>query len=303
MIDKEFLSEMEGTFREIKKPVVLFPFNEYCKYMVNRYHDDILYIIDDKKGWKYRGIDILEDISGDPGSFFCCSIQFNNELVGRIKSSERYKKQRIYFFPKTDKYKKDKDPFHNIRFYYELKREMEYRGIVSMLDHNKIFTLLEMLKACRGLGGKICEYGVWLGGSAFAIGKALKYLNIDKELFLIDLFELLDAKSDHAIMCLDEIKYLMSFYNKCRFFQTDLEKNIDLIKDESFSFIHYDAPFNEKVLENLYDSLLKGGIMVIDNYNNTIGNFALFDKWFRKNSPNTPIFSPGNINQGIFFKN
>lgn len=303
MIDETLINEMIEVFREAEKPAALLPFNIYSKYIANRFRDDILCIIDKMHiGWKYRGIEIT-GMDVLPASYFCCSVEFNNELVGMIKSDNHYSKQKIYYFPESDKYKKNKGPFSDIWFYYELKREMEYKGIVSMLDENKLFTLMEMLKASINIKGKVLEYGVWLGGSAFCIAKLLSVLDKDKEFIMIDLFERMDPNSKYAIMCLDEIIEMFSFYKKSKFHEIDFERNTDILNGESFCFIHYDAPYNVKVLQALYNALMPGGIMVIDNFNNTIGNYALFEKWFKENASSVPVFSPGNINQGIFFKN
>lgn len=307
-IDKSMLMEMLNKINDAGKPVVLFPFNNYCKYILNLYKKDIICVIDNmRNGWTYRGMEILDIDKGmemgiETECYFCCSAEFKDELVGQIKAHRNYNGQIIYYFPERDKYKKNKDPYEDLRFYHDIRKEMAYRGIITMLDDKKLFTLLEMLKACQGIEGAVLEYGVWLGGSAFAIAKALDHMSEHKILILADLFEKADKNSAYSIMCLDEIRSNLSFYNNCIIKQINLEKNPDYLEDKKFCFIHYDAPFNEGVIRYMHESLVPGGIIVIDNYNNTIGNHALFDRWFTEHALSVPVFSPGNINQGIFLK-
>ncbi len=306
-INTSILKDMLEILPEAEKPVVIFPFNNYSKYLFNIYHEDIAGIMDDDKpGWSYRGNKIIsldQSMKLNAGSFFCCSVQFNNELTGSIKAHRLFKNQKIYYFPALDKYKKEKDPYKDLQFYSHLQKEMDYQEIVTMLDPGKLFTLLEMLKACKSIEGDILEYGVWLGGSAFAIAKALKHNAIDKDLILVDRFEESDQNSAYSVMCIDEIRHNLSFFDRIKIVQTDFEKDPAFFDGLKFAFIHYDAPYNEGVLMHLHKSLSAGGIMIIDNYNNTIGNYALYDRWFSLNTPSKPIFSSVNINQGIFIKN
>ncbi len=306
-LDTGLLSEMIDRLDGEEAPITLIPFNNYAKYLLNLSGDRISAVIDNERdGWRYRGRKIMsldEAMEVPARAFLCCCPDFSNEYAGMIKGHNSYGGQRIFVFPPTEKYKKDKEAFRDIMFYRHLEKEMHYRDIHTMLDRGKIFTLLEFLKSCKTIKGDVLEYGVWLGGSAFALAKAMEYSNMDKDLVLADLFELSDSKSAYSIMCMDEIHFNLSFFKRLRLIQANLEKNPDILAGLSFAFIHYDAPFSRDVLQQLYKSLSAGGIMVIDNYNNTIGNFALFDKWFTSQTDVKPMLSPGNLNQGIVIKN
>jgi hypothetical protein len=166
--------------------------------------------------------------------------------------------------------------------------------------------------------GDIVECGVWKGGSVMAIAKTLLVLkNYDKELYLFDTFEGMpkptefdvsygdkhtalkefeDLKidnnsSDWSRIELDEVKnnVFSTGYNKEKFhfIKGKVEDTIPKFSPETISILRLDTDWYESTrheLIHLFPRLVKGGVIIIDDYGFWEGAKRAVDEYFEENN-------------------
>ena len=149
------------------------------------------------------------------------------------------------------------------------------------------------------IAGDIVECGVWKGGSIMAIAKTLLALkSYDKELYLFDTFEGMprptefdisyndklaikhfeerkidNNSSDWSRIELDEVKnnVFSTGYNneKFHFIKGKVEDTIPEFSPETISILRLDTDWYESTrheLIHLFPRLVKGGVIIIDDY-------------------------------------
>ena len=149
------------------------------------------------------------------------------------------------------------------------------------------------------IAGDIVECGVWKGGSIMAIAKTLLALkSYDKELYLFDTFEGMprptefdisyndklaikhfeerkidNNNSDWSRIELDEVKnnVFSTGYNneKFHFIKGKVEDTIPEFSPETISILRLDTDWYESTrheLIHLFPRLVKGGVIIIDDY-------------------------------------
>jgi O-methyltransferase len=189
----------------------------------------------------------------------------------------------------------------------------------TMTSPERIFALIEAVKYIvnNNISGEIVECGVWKGGSLMAIMQVLMGMKInDRKIIGFDTFEqgMTESKtfdvSVHGLKGKDVVKeweknndypsqkvvtnYLLdSGYNKenIKLVKGDI---IDTLKKESLgniALLRLDTDWYETTkfeLEYLYDKVVKGGIIIIDDYGYWKGARKAVDEFISQS--NLPVY-------------
>ena len=199
----------------------------------------------------------------------------------------------------------DKQIFQQIRSY-------------TMTSPERVFAVLEAVRYVikNNLPGDIVECGVWRGGTMMAVAHMLRtHQRFDKNLYLFDTFEGMPpptevdtdfhgkkAKSeflakkrshDSSDWCyaslaevqanLESIGYLQ---NKVHYIVGKVEETIPEQSPRSISILRLDTDWYESTkheLTYLYPRLVKGGVLIIDDYGHWQGARKAVDEYFAVN--------------------
>lgn len=167
------------------------------------------------------------------------------------------------------------------------------------------------------IAGDIVECGVWKGGSIMVIAKTLLELkSYDKELYLFDTFEGMpkptefdvsykdelaikefegqkidNNSSDWSRIELDEVKknVFSTGYNKEKFhfIKGKVEDTIPKNSPETISILRLDTDWYDSTrheLIHLFPRLVKGGVIIIDDYGYWKGSKKAVDEYFEENN-------------------
>ena len=166
-------------------------------------------------------------------------------------------------------------------------------------------TLYESIELTKHLKGEIIEIGVYKGASLFHM---LKYLNNIKSNKKISGFDTFEGFNYMDINYLDEIwagthkltnewgyQEIVKFLNYANYdfelIKGDIKQTIKNKNQSEFSLVHVDVDSYETtkfVLENLFDKIVKGGIMLIEDAASTplgYGSFYAMEDFLRKKNP------------------
>lgn len=153
----------------------------------------------------------------------------------------------------------------------------------------KIITHFELIKKYSFIPGDIFEFGVFKGSSIIRTLSFLKYLNLDKKLIAFDAFgefpkQKLTLKSDIKFaQNHDKCSFGLSLQTINKILKSKKFKNFKLIKGNVFntlpkfqkenkfkiSMLFMDLDVKEPtlfVLQNLFEKVSPGGIIIFDNY-------------------------------------
>ena len=192
----------------------------------------------------------------------------------------------------------------------------------TMTSPERIFGLIEAVKyiSQHKIEGDITECGVWKGGSMLAIAKTLQYMNdANRQLYLYDTFSGMSTpteadktidnkkaadmlkKSDNktsevwAYSGLDEVKATMarSGYtgSLVHFVEGKVEDTIPRVLPGKIALLRLDTDWYESTrheLIHLFPLLVKGGVLIIDDYGFWKGARKAVDEYFAANK--TQIF-------------
>jgi len=189
----------------------------------------------------------------------------------------------------------------------------------TLTSKERNFALIEAVKYIinHEIPGDIVECGVWKGGSVMAISKTLINLkNQEKEIHLFDTFEgmtkptewdipssekwdasgrfdKLKTGDDSADWCksdIDEVKnnVYSTGYNekKFHFIKGKVENTLPQFAPEKISILRLDTDWYESTLHeliHLFPKLVKGGVLIIDDYGYWKGSKKAVDEYFAKN--------------------
>jgi O-methyltransferase len=189
----------------------------------------------------------------------------------------------------------------------------------TMTSYERIYGLIEAVKHLseNQIQGDIVECGVWRGGSMLAIAEVLTEMNdTSHELYLYDTFEGMSAPTEHdkdftdrkaedlllpdvnkdedfiwAYSSLDVVKQTMTLTNypqqKIHFVKGKVEDTIPSILPESICLLRLDTDWYESTkheLIHLFPRLIKGGILIIDDYGIWKGARKAVDEYFAENN-------------------
>lgn len=184
-----------------------------------------------------------------------------------------------------------------------------------MTSPERVFAVLDAVRYVlkNGVAGGIVECGVWRGGTMMAVAHLLRmHNNFDRDLYLFDTFEGMplpadvDAdfrgrkaksqflvkkrSSDSSDWCyaplsevqanLESVGYLRS---KVHYIVGKVEDTVPAQAPETISILRLDTDWYESTkheLVHLYPRLVKGGVLIIDDYGHWQGARKAVDEYF-----------------------
>lgn len=166
----------------------------------------------------------------------------------------------------------------------------------------------------RGIAGDIVECGVWKGGSMLLVARKLaRQGDTRRNLFLFDTFEGMseptkedinavdqstagkllessDRSAGNNVWCyspLDEVKANLKQSNypseRIRFIKGKVEETLPEPSIGDIALLRLDTDWYESTkweLETLYDKLVPGGVLIIDDYGHWSGSKKAVDEFF-----------------------
>ncbi|WP_462121521.1 TylF/MycF/NovP-related O-methyltransferase [Methylorubrum thiocyanatum] len=172
---------------------------------------------------------------------------------------------------------------------------------LSMMEPNKLKFLSEIMRAGLKTEGDIVEMGCYQGGSVWHLAHVLKNLGETRTIYIFDVFET-HMMHPNPTMCNDEIDRRLAFYPNCVRLEglVDDSRLLDRVRGKKICFAHYDLGFIPDAVEFLWEHLIPGCPLVLDNY----GHIAIspwdLDEFFERHGAHI-IRLPWS-EQGIVFK-
>jgi hypothetical protein len=163
--------------------------------------------------------------------------------------------------------------------------------------------------------GDIVECGVWRGGSMLAVAKTLKLNNdTNRQLFLFDTYEGMNKptihdknikgidaitkfnqlkfnneSSDYCYADIEDVRHTLSLSNypleNINFIKGQVETTLPSDNINKIALLRLDTDWYESTkheLEHLYDKLVSGGILIIDDYGYWEGAKKAVDEFFQQ---------------------
>lgn len=186
----------------------------------------------------------------------------------------------------------------------------KYRNF-TMIPLNFFIGNLKICYRYRKLSGVIVECGVWKGGMIAAISEIIK----DNKYYLFDSFEGLPKAKEidgKAAIKWQINKQSKLYFDNCKASVNDAEIAMKLAKAKDYEiqkgwFKDTLYKFNEKIavlrldgdwyesttecLENLFDKVVKGGVIIIDDYYTWDGCSRAVHDYLSKNNLANKIFA------------
>jgi hypothetical protein len=194
----------------------------------------------------------------------------------------------------------------------------------TMTSPERMVSLIRAVEylAANGIAGDMVECGVWRGGSMMIVAKVLSTLGVtDRNLYLYDTYEGMSEPREHVdvsyegdlaktmlevrekteqdyIWCyspIEEVKknvYGTGYpAGKMHFVKGKVEETIPARVPDQIALLRLDTDWYESTyheLEHLFPRLVKGGILIIDDYGHWQGARKATDDYFQKH--NVKIF-------------
>lgn len=165
--------------------------------------------------------------------------------------------------------------------FQQLKQKIKPLDTGTLLDDLRLFALMELARyATSNFEGEMIELGVYRGGSAAAVACYSSEAGIQRPFHLCDTFTGLpspreweyhkardfgDTTYEKVVDCLQTLLPEYPF----QFHQGLFSESLPLIAQVKFCFAHVDADLYDSILEScefLYPRMVKGGIIVFDDY-------------------------------------
>ena len=163
--------------------------------------------------------------------------------------------------------------------------------------------------ARNNIEGDFVECGVWKGGNLLLLELVSKHLNLKKNIYGYDLFDNMPEGGEHDVdkygkkpsyyennqnlnnswckASIEQVKDVINQYSNnhnISLIKGDVCSTLKLIKNTSkISLLRLDTDFYESTkfeLEILFPKLSKGGILIIDDYNQWQGSRKAVDEYF-----------------------
>lgn len=189
----------------------------------------------------------------------------------------------------------------------------------TMTSPERVFALCRAVKYIHenNIEGDIAECGVWKGGSMMAVAETLlKSGDTGRDLYLFDTFEGMtpptdkdvdisgltaesllqqsDKMQDDSVWCCASLEMVRSALNsvgypveKIHFVKGMVEQTIPLSAPDKIALLRLDTDWYESTrheMEHLFPRLVKGGVLIIDDYGHWQGARKAVDEYFEKNN-------------------
>lgn len=173
-----------------------------------------------------------------------------------------------------------------IMFAVENQKELE-----TLFHHDKLNQLFNILSRCLRLNGDIIELGTYKGGTTIMMAKNIINANSKKIIYTYDTFEgfpYAEANTAEEVKLstgeminkmdlfkdtsLEKVKTKFSKFgvDNIKTFKGSFDDTLPLLTDEKFVFALVDCDIYESALvclREIYPRMVKGGIMMFDDYN------------------------------------
>lgn len=189
----------------------------------------------------------------------------------------------------------------------------------TMTSPERVFSLCEAVKYVheKNIEGDIVECGVWKGGSMMAVAETLlRSGDTSRNLYLFDTFEGMapptdkdvdiagvtaesllehsDKTKDESVWCCASLEMVKSAVNsvgypgeKIHYVKGMVEQTIPLGAPDRIALLRLDTDWYESTkyeMEHLFPRLVKGGVLIIDDYGHWQGARKAVDEYFEKNN-------------------
>lgn len=173
----------------------------------------------------------------------------------------------------------------------------------SVVGRERCFILYQFVKHAIGIEGDIAEVGVYKGGTARLIAKVTAETTKIVHLFdtfsgmpSADMTKDLHKEGDFSDAPLDEVKMYLKDCSNVRFYPGLFPATSDAVSNLQFCLVHIDVDIYKSVAdccEFFYPRMVKGGIMVFDDYGflSCPGAKMAVDEFFA-NKPEYPCYLP-----------
>lgn len=192
----------------------------------------------------------------------------------------------------------------------------------SFLEPAGLFSLDRLTRGldARGVAGDIVECGVFRGGSASVIGRAMRGSPFRRELWLFDSFAGLPKPTDADGAEAREYEgQLVSSQDEVRRFLTRMHVPMERVHihagwfQDTFpqaqvgkiALLHIDADWYDSILlcfERFYDQVEPGGVVVLDDYGEWPGCKTALEDFTRRRGITVELQFPGPGTAPYFFK-
>ncbi|GAB4360803.1 MAG: hypothetical protein Kow0026_23440 [Oricola sp.] len=150
----------------------------------------------------------------------------------------------------------------------------------TMLDYDRLHTVWQCVSNVANSSAPIAEIGVLRGGTSALIARAMEHFGKEGRLYSCDTFsgheevdETLDNRHKAGTFADRTSEQLVRDYLKpfpfVEILPGDIKKTIDRITEPELAMIHLDVdvfPTTDFVLRNMASRLIKGGMMLVDDY-------------------------------------
>ena len=155
--------------------------------------------------------------------------------------------------------------------FQELYKEIKGKTLVTA---DRCFAIYQLVQYAAALEGEMAEVGVYKGGTARMIGKTAAH----KAVHLFDTFSGMPAVNKEIDLhregefndtSLEGVKSFLNNLSNVHYYPGFFPRTADPVKNKSFCFVHSDVDIYQSVkdcLEFFYPRLVKGGIVVFDDY-------------------------------------
>jgi predicted O-methyltransferase YrrM len=282
-IDRATLQELAG-FVESGRTAVLLGFNDYAKHLINMFPGQVVQVMDrqfQEIGFREVPVSLLGTDLPTCDQVVVCD--YDSLLTFKRAYYAETARRRIPFRFAT-KYGSEATKIVDF-----IRLDPLYHDIFAssgespptMMSEGGLFFLLELLRSCLDVPGEVAEVGAWQGGSAWYIAKFLRSVGSTKQLHVFEMGESLRRDNPQGIVCHDEMQARLSFYdNAICHFGPAIESLAGV--SATFAFVFIDFGFSAPVMEQCWDRLADGGIMLLDNYGHTLGHPDLFDAFLEE---------------------
>jgi O-methyltransferase len=230
------------------------------------------------------------------------------QLVGKLIRNLGYD---IIKLGKEKRLPPDFDPLH-VEIYGKVKEN-------TMTSPERIYSLIEAVRYIvnNQISGAVVECGVWRGGSMMAVAQTLDSMrDRSRELFLYDTFEGMsdpeeidmthagDAASQLLNKDADKEKNLVWAYStietvkegmksthypedKIHYVRGKVEDTIPATLPKQIALLRLDTDWYESTrheLKHLYPLLMKGGVLILDDYGHWQGARKAVDEYFAQHT-------------------
>ena len=182
-----------------------------------------------------------------------------------------------------------------LKIYFDGLRKSKSTNSDNIFKQLRFYTLFQLVKYSIKKNNEynFAECGCWKGHSSYSISKILIDNNFKNKFYIFDSFEgglsnqtqkdinnsnsnintsNFLIKKKYFSSNYEDVKNVLKNFSFIEVYKTWIPNKFELIKDKQFQFVHIDVDLYQPTLDALkffYPKLVKGGILVCDDYNST----------------------------------